>query len=116
MGEAARSMEPVDDFRAELGSPRMFELYDYWLGLRHGHAMPSRADIDPVRIPRHLQNLLLVDVLHDPLRFRYRLIGTRVVDATGEDRTGRFFDEVAFFARHQVVTEQYEAVVSTRRP
>ena len=116
MGQAARSIEPVDGFRTELGSPRMVELYDYWHSLRRGRSVPARADIDPTSIPHHLPNVMLINVLHDPLRFRYRLIGTRVVDATGEDRTGRPFDEVAFFTRHRVVIEQYRAVVETRQP
>ncbi|MGH6959636.1 MAG: hypothetical protein ACREE7_04055 [Dongiaceae bacterium] len=42
--------------------------------------MPRRADIDPLEIPRrNLPDLMLIDVLHDPERYRYRLVGTRVV-------------------------------------
>src|SRR5262245_16471554 len=101
MAEAAISIEQADHFRAELGSPRMVGLYDYWCSLRRGRAMPTRSDVDPTSIPQHLPNLMLVDVRHDPPSFRYRLIGTRVVDATGEDRTGRPFDEVGFFKRYR---------------
>ena len=59
---------------------------------------------------------MLVEVLEGPLRYRYRLIGTHVVDASGEDRTGRYFDDVSFFKLNPVVTRQYDAVVANGRP
>ena len=45
-------------------------------------------------IPRLLANVWLIDVARDPLRFRFRLIGTAVVEYAGEDNTGNWFDEV----------------------
>jgi hypothetical protein len=47
-----------------------------------------------------LPNLMLIDVLREPRRYRYRLIGTHVVTASGEDRTGRMFENVGFFKVH----------------
>jgi hypothetical protein len=38
------------------------------------------------------------------------------VTATGENRTGRFFDEVGFFHSYPTVFPQYETVVKTGRP
>jgi hypothetical protein len=52
----------------------------------------------------------------EPRRYRYRLIGTHVVTASGEDRTGRIFENVGFFKIHPVVVEQYNGVVDTARP
>jgi len=94
----------------------MNEIHAYWLAKRGQRRMPSRQDIDAVEIPRLLPNLMLIDVFHDPLRFRYRLIGTRVVDATGEDRTGRCFDSVDFIAANPIVREQYAACVASGEP
>ena len=52
-------------------------------------ALPSRGDLDPVEIPPHLlPGILLIDVARDPLRFRYRLVGTRDVQRRGNDPTG----------------------------
>lgn len=78
--------------------------------------MPARRDVDPVRMPRHLPNLMLIDVLHEPRRFRYRLVGSRVVSASAEDRTGQFFDEVTFFKNNPAVIDQYDAVVDSAVP
>jgi hypothetical protein len=55
--------------------------------------MPSRADIDPVEIPKLLPDVMLVERLEDG-RYRYRLIGTENSRAHGVNATGRFLDEV----------------------
>ena len=75
--------------------PRIRELHDYWLGLWHdGDTMPGRQDFSPFAVKHLLPDLWLLDVQHDPLRFRYRLIGTRIVERHGRDHTGRWVDEV----------------------
>ena len=38
--------------------------------------------------------IALVEVEHDPLRYRYRLIGSLITGALGRDSTGRYFDEL----------------------
>jgi hypothetical protein len=97
-------------------SADMNEIHAYWLAKRGQRRMPSRWDIDPAEIPRLLRNLMLIDVSHDPIRFRYRLIGTNVVDATGEDRTGKCFDAVDFIAANPIVREHYVTAVTTGEP
>jgi len=67
------------------------QLYHYWVDRRGGRLHPARADIDPVDIPRLLPYIMLVDVLDDGQRFRFRLVGTRI--AMGADPTGRFLHE-----------------------
>jgi hypothetical protein len=107
----------MSDFRDELSDPGLVCFYDYWVSLCGNRLMPSRRDIDPVQVPRgFLPNVMLIDILHDQRRYRYRLIGSNIVIATGENRTGRFFDEVRFFRDHPCVIPQYETVVKTRRP
>ena len=91
-------------------------MYDYWYGRKRGRAMPARADLDPVDIPAMLGKIMLIDVLGDPPRFHHRLVGTHIVEATGEDRTGRFLDRVPFFRKHPIVLDQYRVVVETRQP
>jgi hypothetical protein len=70
------------------------DLYSLWLGKREANSMPRRADFDPREMPRLLPHITLFDVEHDPLRFRIRLVGTAVVEATGGDNTGRYLDEL----------------------
>jgi hypothetical protein len=107
----------MSDFRAELSDPDLIHFYDYWASLCRGRSMPSRKDVDPLQIPpRYLPNLMLIDVLHSPRRYRYRLVGTTVVQASGDDRTGRFFEEVDFVKIHPLVMRQYDQVVDTGHP
>lgn len=68
-------------------------LHRYWLSKRGARAHPARADIDPTEIPALLPFLMLVDVLDQGRKFRFRLVGTAV--ARGRDPTGRFLHEAA---------------------
>lgn len=67
----------------------------YWQEKRGARPMPSRRDIEPTEIPDLLANVVLVDVSHDPLDFRYRLIGTAIVARIAFDYTGKHFTELA---------------------
>ncbi len=76
--------------------PKIASIYDYWLSSHPADGgLPSRADIDPIDMPRGvLPNIWLIDVLRMPaLRYRYRLIGTHVAKARDCDRTGHYVDE-----------------------
>ena len=76
----------------EIDHPTLVAAYRYWNGKRRGRAMPPRADIDPSEIVRLLPYIFMVDIERDPLRFKYRLIGTAIVDFLGRDFTGRAID------------------------
>ncbi|MBU0725376.1 MAG: PAS domain-containing protein [Alphaproteobacteria bacterium] len=73
--------------------PRVRALYEYWRARCRPGRLPGRADIDPVDVPRLLRWMWMVDVTHDPLRFRGRLMGTEHVAAMDQDPTGKWFDE-----------------------
>lgn len=77
-----------------IADARLRALFGYWREKRGDRAMPARDDLDPLEIPTLLPIVGLVDVLDDGARFRYRLIGTEIVDVAGHDPTGRFLDEV----------------------
>jgi hypothetical protein len=99
------------DYRAD---PILGGALAYWRAKRSGRTMPSRRDIDPSEIPKLLPHLQLIDVVHD--RFRYRLIGTALVDAYGRNYTGQFVDELFDKSRSEFISKIYSSVVETRRP
>lgn len=73
-------------------------LYDYWQSRRAGDAWPRRADLDPViDIPEVTPYLTLLDVHYGadgrPENFRFRLVGTAIVDFEG-DCTGKWLSDV----------------------
>ncbi|MBI3453418.1 MAG: PAS domain-containing protein [Rhodospirillales bacterium] len=101
---------------ARLGNPVLRRLYDYWNARRGGRPFPGRADIDPLDFPYALGYVSLVDVLYDPLRFRYRLIGTNLVARTGFDWTRRMVEDFPDPAYRAALLAGYGEVVERRRP
>ena len=91
---AAPEAALAPDIAASLRAPNLRRFYDYWLGKRGDRRMPARRDIDPLDFPYVLGNLMLIDVLREPLRFRVRLHGSNVVARMHYDMTGKFLDEV----------------------
>ncbi len=89
----AGSAELVNSVLPESCHPKIRQLADYWLTIHPGDALPGRQHFNPTDIPSLLPNLWLVDIQNDPMRFRFRLLGTRVVDYAGEDNTGCWVDE-----------------------
>ena len=80
-------------------SPLVQEAWNYWNQKRGGRRMPSRKDIDPVEIPRLLSSTALVDVLRDPLDFRFRLLGTAIDNITSKNLRGVRFSELPYLRR-----------------
>lgn len=74
--------------------PNLRRLHDYWRSKRPVTGLPRRRDIDPVEIGPLLNYVLLLSVERDPLRFRYRLIGSAIADVSRPNVTGRYMDEV----------------------
>lgn len=95
---------------------RLVDLYDYWTAKRGSRRAPTRADIDPLDIPELLPYLTLIDVLRDPLRFRYRLVGTAVVEALERDATGRFADKRLLGTGAGEIIRTFERHVRECRP
>jgi len=74
---------------AGITSARVRRLYDYWESRRAGREALSRADLDPADIKPILPYILLGEFLSSPFDVRYRLVGTAVVEAYGNDFMGR---------------------------
>jgi len=73
----------------QLRSPLVRTVHDWWTGHR-GEDVPDRSALDPFALKATLPYLLISDVEPPPFRIRYRLVGTKVVEATGLDFTGRY--------------------------
>lgn len=102
---------------ADLHSWRVSELAEYWERKRGIRPMPSRADIDPAEIKRLLPNLIVSRIEQAPLRVRYTLVGTYIVQSSGLDFTGTYLDELDF--KGEVGTDWmalYREMLRDRRP
>ncbi len=90
--------------------PYLVDFLEYWRAKCGDRAMPARADIDPLDIPRILPYVYLVDVLDDPPDFAYRLLGTDVVANTKIDYTGRKLSELEAEGTQGRLAEIYRRV------
>src|SRR5262249_24729486 len=82
--------------------PKLRRLLDYWAAAHPpGGGLPGRQHIEPADIPDLLPWLWILAVEREPLRFKYRLLGTEQVTAMGINPVGRYLDEVhPQFATH----------------
>jgi hypothetical protein len=83
-------MNPV---RPPFTDPLLEEALLYWRGKAADRPMPSRANLDPVEMPKLLPHVMLIDVVA-PSRYRFRLIGTAIADEQGLNVTGSDVGEV----------------------
>ena len=91
-------------------------LHRYWMARCGERSMPARSDIDPIDLKSLLPQLILVDVVPDPRRYVYRLVGTREVEVRGADPTGKPVEE-AYYGESADDTAYYlDRVVRTRQP
>lgn len=75
-------------------NPLVLQFYDYWRTIAPAGALPGRQHLVIEHIAPLWSRLFLLDVFREPLRYRYRLCGTKLVDSLGEEVTGRWLDEV----------------------
>lgn len=94
------------------------ELHRYWRSLCRDGRLPSRAAIDPGAIKPLLPYVLIVDIEQSPLRVRYRLVGTGIVELSRRDITGLYLDEIRFeHARERATFEAgYRRLLESRAP
>jgi PAS domain len=115
MFQVERHVVTCPDRPTPITDGRLQEALDYWCRKSAGKAMPRRADIDPVEIPKLLPDVMLVEVLPSG-RYRYRLIGTENTDAQGVHATGRYLDEVLPGPEYKAhVLGLYDECVQSRR-
>jgi hypothetical protein len=103
------------DLDAIPGEP-MRRLYRYWQSKCDAHAMPARADIDPVDFPWALGNVCLIELEREPPRLRYRLVGTRLLRPADADLTGRFVDDIPSPELRELVRRHLTEAAATAAP
>ncbi|MBI3515882.1 MAG: PAS domain-containing protein [Proteobacteria bacterium] len=92
-------------------------LYAYWRRIHPPDGLPGRQHFDPAAVVALLPNIVLVEVQRDPLRFRYRLLGSRIDSVNGKNLSGQWLDEAyADHAKAAALLREYAQVVETGQP
>jgi len=101
---------------------RLAELARHWQSLRpsgpgRGSLLPGRPHIDPAAMPRLMPAIFFADVEREPrLRFRIRLIGTRLARLFARDPTRRYADEIMPGIDASPLGTAFRAVVESGLP
>jgi hypothetical protein len=73
--------------------PLLHAVREYWRSKLNGRRMPARADLDVLELRSFMGSMFLFDVIDRGRDFRFRLIGTKLVERFGRDSTGKTFAE-----------------------
>jgi len=71
---------------------------------------------DPLDFQFALGHILLIDVMEQPLRFRFRLHGSELVARAGYDMTGKMVDDLPSSQNRSVLLRRCHDLVRTRQP
>lgn len=96
--------------------PDLAGLLALWRDKASAGDLPSRSAFKTAEMRAWLGHVSLLDVVDDPRRFRWRLIGSRIVERMGRDRTGQWLDEIYSGPALSEFIRLYETVVAKRAP
>ncbi|WP_192813256.1 PAS domain-containing protein [Oceanibaculum indicum] len=118
MTETARDWFLVDDATERDGwHPLVRTVHDYWLRIAPPGLLPGRQHMDPLDIPDLLPRIWLLDVIWPGPEFRFRLVGSRIVNRLGHDPTGERLEDASLdYEQNPSLTERYRATVEHRQP
>ena len=109
--------DAIDRIRTdELSCDTTRRVYEYWISRHQDGRLPGRADIEPLDLGFAIGNLVLMDVLWNPLQFRYRLAGTKLTTWLGFELTGLWLHEHPDWEFSEIAHTHYAQVAEAREP
>lgn len=96
--------------------PALARLYRQWRVWAGSNGIARRSAITPEALRPWLGHLAITEIERNPLRIRYRLVGTTLTDLAGCELTGRYVDELYSRKVRREVIEAYRGVVQARLP
>lgn len=89
--------------RHQMVTPEQQSIFDYWRSRCKNGSFPSRFDIQPECIIKHLPTVSVIEVRGTPAlpRFRYRLAGTGFWPLYEDEIQGRYIDELPIGDRRE---------------
>lgn len=102
-------------FRAQLVIAEQQRLYDHWLVIARGRAMPDRGDVKPTAFPRLLPCISLLERSEGGC-FRVRLAGTRLREMFDREITGLYLDDCDWGDKREYWRAVYDHLGTTCLP
>ena len=68
--------------------------FAYWDSLRQGEDTPRRKEFNPFDVPPLMPHMILIEVQQEPRDFRYRVIGSVVLDHVAKNLTDFWMSEI----------------------
>lgn len=103
-------------FDLDMRSPKLRRVRDYWLEIKGDAAIPRQADFVLTDLADVIPHLIIIDVIHDPVRLKFRLLGTFVTDVVGRNSTGQWLDETLFPDNLEEIIWAYRHCAQTGLP
>jgi hypothetical protein len=88
----------------------------YWKEARKEFLLPSREDFDLSLLAPILPNIVLLDVLNDPLDFKYRVIGNSAMQNFTKNYTGIALSTISGKGPDSDVFKSLQTVVQRKEP
>lgn len=91
-----RNIAALQDCLTKVQSERLAEFIRYMLVIHPVNRLPRRRDFDPLMIPGLLSGVVLVTVHHEDgdSRFKMKVVGQDVIDASPVKIGHRYLDEI----------------------
>jgi hypothetical protein len=100
----------------EINNADLLALFAYWQSKHRDGRLPSRADVDPLEIPRLLKNIALLEVTGEAEDFVIALAGSRIEEVHGRSLKGVSIFELQKIMEKSPAIEQYAEVARTAEP
>ena len=95
--------------------PKLADLLTLWRTKCSDNALPSWKDFDVFELRPWIGHLNVVDVTAIPFGFRYRIFGSDLSATTGQELTGRQYDDLKESLATEIA-DSYRAVIADPQP
>ncbi|MBV8511656.1 MAG: hypothetical protein JOZ94_00540 [Xanthobacteraceae bacterium] len=93
------------------------QIQAYWDRLRRGeNSIPFSDDLRLTSLSDTAQHTLLIEVFHDPVRFRVDIAGPQIEKHYGAPFAGKFLDEIPARGPLDGLSAQCQSVLEARTP
>jgi hypothetical protein len=92
-------------------------VHAYWRDLKRGaNEIPFSDDVILGELADLQMETMLIEVFENPLRFRFDIVGQKILDRYAKTITGKFVDEVVLRNPFEQLDTQCNATLNSRAP